>query len=1308
MRRFVMIIIVLAILVSLGGTDLLVPPIVRADGFIDFENGVDGQPIRHSIPGLHFTTTAGYDWVYGDWRTGEYNGPYPDDGRYYSNGNFFAWLGPNQGAGRIDFTEGGATYLQVWVSSYAGLTADAYYSNGALADTASVAGNLDTGRLARLRVETPSDRPLSYVILHDSGNRWLIDDLSTDAGGVPATRPPVIILPGLMGSQLRNDNSCVPLDYEVWPAPYLLALPLDLHLITLELADNGRDSASSCNHIYPDEVIRWAIVSFYGPIIDHLESVGFDVHPFAYDWRLDLRDEADRLDNFIDGVLVASDSDQVSIVDHSLGGLLARHYVTSSWAREAKVEQVISVGTPFLGAPKAMKALRWGETLPIRQNADIGLANADRTKAISQNSPAVYQILPTRRYLDVNGGGYYRVEGQMQNWDQTRSVILGEHNDNLARDAEYFHSAAMDDWRSTSLDVAYRLIVGTGHENTPGILHEFTTYDWLGRPKTSWDIKPTNGDETVPLHSADLKGNGEDYSGGVPIWYTNDLDHSALVKEQYVMDFIAAMLATPPDTAAMTRAHASARPPDPSVPALYRGSPDRFPQPRHHATVPPTPPQMAEEPFALDGGQIAAFGAVALHVYDQYGNHTGPIEGDRVELGIPTSGYTELADAVFVTVPAGAMYTVEVESEGAEDFDLRIRNIEGVHTDLIQRTVTYADARIGQIGTAELSYDPHDTGPAHSLAVDSNGDGSVDHYVPPTGDIGPEESTDMAAPSVAIHLYGQIGPYGWYVGAVTVTITAVDNQTGVAKVEYSADRGQHVLAYTGPFTVQADQVSILTAQATDRAGNKAWATTRIGPLKTYSPIVFTQTPNHAPYVPYNPSPSDGAANQSVDVNLSWRGGDPDGDTVTYDVYFEVNDSTPDVRVSHNQYGTTYDPGTLSAGTRYYWQVVGRDEHGATATGTVWDFTTIPEQGVDDELILLESNGRIKVVDPHVPSGYQEVDWQSPSTGWTAVTLGDFNGDGDQEILATKGGQAKLFDPVVQPARQEVHGQWNLSSPYVWYEMATGDIDADGRDEIVLLRSDDAPNNVKSHVLVYDGNAAGTSWTLRKDLEHGTQWLDVELGDVNGDGRDDLALVRNGEAGAKDRRILILNPINWSTLHNQGYSFDWLELELINTHKVSGVDKTEIALSRRDVLGYLNSVLVFRWKSGTTLEDVWGGTFYPYFTGIEGADLNGDGDEEIVMYRNRTDVDIALISRNIAGAAMRTFEPAGANSPRGGWLAMETGDLEGDGRDEVILVRSTKYRVYDRPEASDTFYEVSGYFRGSFAVGNLDGTGISGS
>ena len=97
--------------------------------------------------------------------------------------------------------------------------------------------------------------------------------------------------------------------------------------------------------------------------------------------------------------------------------------------------------------------------------------------------------------------------------------------------------------------------------------------------------------------------------------------------------------------------------------------------------------------------------------------------------------------------------------------------------------------------------------------------------------------------------------------------------------------------------------------------------------------------NTPPNLPFSPFPADGAIVQNLDVDLSWSGGDLDGDSVTYDVYLETGDATPDVLVSDDQPGLAYDPSTLSANTDYYWRIVAKDEHGATTAGPVWEFTT---------------------------------------------------------------------------------------------------------------------------------------------------------------------------------------------------------------------------------------------------------------------------------------------------------------------------------------------------------------------------------
>jgi WD40 repeat protein/tetratricopeptide (TPR) repeat protein len=111
------------------------------------------------------------------------------------------------------------------------------------------------------------------------------------------------------------------------------------------------------------------------------------------------------------------------------------------------------------------------------------------------------------------------------------------------------------------------------------------------------------------------------------------------------------------------------------------------------------------------------------------------------------------------------------------------------------------------------------------------------------------------------------------------------------------------------------------------------------PAPTVSAPMPTEVSSNLPHEPTDPFPADGSLAQSVFLDLSWTGGDPDGDRVTYDIFLAPNSLAPTTLVCDDSPSTTCDPGTLQYSTDYYWRVVATDEHSAANAGPVWTFST---------------------------------------------------------------------------------------------------------------------------------------------------------------------------------------------------------------------------------------------------------------------------------------------------------------------------------------------------------------------------------
>jgi|GEM_PF-1706874 len=106
---------------------------------------------------------------------------------------------------------------------------------------------------------------------------------------------------------------------------------------------------------------------------------------------------------------------------------------------------------------------------------------------------------------------------------------------------------------------------------------------------------------------------------------------------------------------------------------------------------------------------------------------------------------------------------------------------------------------------------------------------------------------------------------------------------------------------------------------------------------------FLTTSNHPPNIPSHPAPGNGTTNVQRNAHLNWAGGDPDGNLVTYDLYFGITNPPP--KIISNQSSTSYTPGLMKNLTTYYWTIIAWDAHGASTQGPLWNFlTTQPSPG----------------------------------------------------------------------------------------------------------------------------------------------------------------------------------------------------------------------------------------------------------------------------------------------------------------------------------------------------------------------------
>jgi hypothetical protein len=354
-----------------------------------------------------------------------------------------------------------------------------------------------------------------------------------------------------------------------------------------------------------------------------------------------------------------------------------------------------------------------------------------------------------------------------------------------------------------------------------------------------------------------------------------------------------------------------------------------------------------------------------------------------------------------------------------------------------------------------------------------------------------------------------------------------------------------------------------------------------------------------------------------------------------------------------------------------------------------------------EIIYIDDNGVIRVLDTQ---GDPLVQWVSPNAGWEQIVLLDVSHDGDLEILALDIlGETSLvvtvFDPVLAQGSMDPNKQIN---GIPWDELWTTTIEGEG--EYIVAGDFDANipgdefavgfrHGDTSLVQIYNANSLGTDgrptgrdWKVHIQKEYpNIEYTYGVSGQLNGEGAEELILF---DPESDTTRMDTYRPDQDMFLTDEEYSSnDRFKYGATGKLEEDGNDWLVAILTVSDA--DRTSLRTYEMASDGELEEDLRLAFAPQPDWVFLADIRGNGDKEVLFLRNYPEGQEGprLIMRDDWG------DDQGQNEDLIEWALMDDGadnefragaggDVDGDGRDEIILLRDDRIRVYHRPENGD--------------------------
>ena len=306
--------------------------------------------------------------------------------------------------------------------------------------------------------------------------------------------------------------------------------------------------------------------------------------------------------------------------------------------------------------------------------------------------------------------------------------------------------------------------------------------------------------------------------------------------------------------------------------------------------------------------------------------------------------------------------------------------------------------------------------------------------------------------------------------------------------------------------------------------------------------------------------------------------------------------------------------------------------------------------------------------------------------------GNFDGDQEPEaVFAHSTNMSIGYDGLIFVVKKDgstvtegtlTRARWNGTGHYQWNDMAIGDIDHDGYDEIVACYNKDNTGLVIFDNIDVDNPGA---WTRTEILPRGTgKYVNrVAIGDIDGDGVLEVAIadnVQNGQIYALNGFENGFGSVTQTLVATGSTDRTWQDLA---TGDLDGNGLDEIIAPDNQSptnATYNGAVKTWRWTGsswayilGCEPPSGWGVASQQSWTDVAVADIDGDGYDEIVAASNNDNNkpsfltwfdDLELFTQSsVVRHDLSTLGP-----PPGDWAsyqAITAADVDFDGCAEIF-------------------------------------------